>query len=322
MNVPIELDIWKGAWGLPSVDLDCLEIMTYAKFSGAPLQTRATNNPFKTPTGKLPVFRHGKTELLDFEDISFYLKEKKNFSADFGITPKQQADVSAFSHLLREKLYPALLYTWWIDQKNYIELTRPWYSRALPLPLNYYYPGRFEREARKTIETLYENCEDMAVIEAAVFSTAENCLSVLSNRLGESEFFFGKHPTSLDATVYAYLAPLLKAPFVVPVLQNHLKSFPNLVKFVGRVTQRYFSDCINESESKSTHTFSSSKNEGDEDFPHKRRNQILAGLFATFVMAGYALITGLVQVTVKDSDSENQGNEYEELFDGSEESEQ
>jgi hypothetical protein len=73
-----------------------------------------------------------------------------------------------------------------------------------------------------------------------VYREAERCLNTLSVRLGDEDFFFGSHPTSLDATVYAYLAPLLKVPFPSPALQNHLKSTSNLVKFVVRITQRYF----------------------------------------------------------------------------------
>lgn len=34
----------------------------------------------------------------------------------------------------------------------------------------------------------------------------------------------------------------------------------------------------------------------ESDFPNRRRYQILAGLFATAAMTGYALSTGLVQV--------------------------
>jgi len=73
-----------------------------------------------------------------------------------------------------------------------------------------------------------------------VYREAERCLNTLSVRLGDEDFFFGSHPTSLDATVYAYLAPLLKVPFPSPALQNYLKSTSNLVKFVVRITQRYF----------------------------------------------------------------------------------
>lgn len=40
------------------------------------------------------------------------------------------------------------------------------------------------------------------------------------------------------------------------------------------------------------------------DFPHRRRNMILAGLFALSAMVGYALLSGLVQIEITDDDSE------------------
>lgn len=74
-----------------------------------------------------------------------------------------------------------------------------------------------------------------------IFKEAEKCLTCLSNRLGDKDFFFGNHPSTLDSFVFGCLAPLLKAPFSANVLQNYLKACPNLVKFINRISQRYFS---------------------------------------------------------------------------------
>ncbi|XP_069673119.1 metaxin-1 isoform X2 [Periplaneta americana] len=314
MNRPMELNIWGGDWGLPSVDLHCLEVMAYAKFSGVPLQTCVTNNPFWTPNGRLPVFKHGKQVLSSFPEIAAYLR-KKNFSADFGLTPKQCAEVVAYTQLLKAQLYLALQYVWWVDTKNYVELIRPWYAKALPLPYNYYYPGRYEREAKTHLEALYDQDDDPLTIESYVYGEAEKCLTTLSVRLGEQDFFFGSHPTSLDATVYAYLAPLLKVPFPSPALQNYLKACSNLVKFVVRITQRYFPYAIQEYEAKKTaeEGTRAKTTDSESDFPNRRRNQILAGLFATVAMTGYALSTGLVQVSARDDLGERL-DDYEELF--------
>ncbi|KAK4022988.1 hypothetical protein OUZ56_008429 [Daphnia magna] len=81
--------------------------MTYAKFSGTPLKTKITNNPFKTPHGSLPVFRHENECLTKFGEISAYLR-KNNHTADFELSPKQCAEAFAYSHLIYEKLVPAL----------------------------------------------------------------------------------------------------------------------------------------------------------------------------------------------------------------------
>lgn len=73
-----------------------------------------------------------------------------------------------------------------------------------------------------------------------IFKKANKCLTCLSFRLGNDDYFFGNEPTSLDAFVYGCLAPLLKAPFPSSVFQNHLKANTNLVKFIDRITRRYF----------------------------------------------------------------------------------
>ena len=37
LNLRMELEAWSGDWGLPSIDAECLKILAFAKFSGAPL---------------------------------------------------------------------------------------------------------------------------------------------------------------------------------------------------------------------------------------------------------------------------------------------
>lgn len=300
MSESYQLDVWKGDWGLPSVDLNCLNLLAYAKFSGVPLKINPTSNPFRTPNGTLPVLRCGGETLDSVKDITAFFRTR-NYSADFGLTPKQCAEVVAYDTMLKEKIYPALQYVWWIDIKNYNEFIRPWYAKALPFPFNFYYPGKFERQAKAMMESLYPTEDEISVIENGVYSEAQKCLTLLSTRLGESEFFFGSHPTSLDAVIYSYLAPLLKAPLPNPALQNHLKACTNLVKFVTRISQRYFEDvCQKYERIKAEENVKKLRRDSESEFPNKRRNQFFAGLFATLAMVGYALSTGLVEVTIKD----------------------
>ncbi|XP_046749580.1 metaxin-1 [Diprion similis] len=300
MNESFQLDVWKGDWGLPSVDLNCLNILVYAKFSGAPVKINPTNNPFRTPNGVLPVLHCGSETLDSVKDITAFFR-KKNYTADFSLTPKQCAEVVAYDTMLKEKIYPALQYVWWVDIKNYNEFIQPWYAKALPFPFNFFYPGKFERQAKDMMESLYPTESEISAIENAVYSEAQKCLTLLSTRLGEREYFFGPHPTSLDAIIYSYLAPLLKAPLPNPALQNHLKACINLVKFVTRISQKYFPDICQEYERKKTEeNVRKLRRDSENEFPHKKRNQFLAGIFATVAMVGYALSTGIVEVTRND----------------------
>ncbi|KAK9507701.1 hypothetical protein O3M35_007498 [Rhynocoris fuscipes] len=292
LNRPIiKLDIWKGDWGLPSIDVESLRFLACARFCGTEYNVNKINNPFWTSKGSVPVVHYGSKEISDFHEFLDLLKSK-NVSPDEGLSKKQIAEAEAYTNMLKEKLYPALLYTWWIDEKNFTSFTKPWYMKTIPFPFNWYYSRKYWSHANSVMEALFESLGNTANVETKVYSDAEKCLTSLSIRLGESEFMFGAHPTSIDATLYAYLAPLLKAPFKSTVLQNHLKSCHNLQKFVIRITQRYFSQDCQEFEEQKRNM---DRSTNDCDYPHKRRNQFLATLFAAIAMFSYAVSTGIVQ---------------------------
>uniref|UniRef100_A0A0A9Z5R4 Metaxin-1 n=1 Tax=Lygus hesperus TaxID=30085 RepID=A0A0A9Z5R4_LYGHE len=290
---PIRIDVWKGDWGLPSVDLECLQFLAYIKINAIDMKITNVNNPYFTPEGKLPVIRLKDRNISRFEDLVKYM-EDKNMNPDYGLNRKQQAEAQAYRTLLKEKLFPALQYVWWLDQNNETGVTTPWYSRILPIPFNFYYPGKFKREAEGMLTALFDNYENDKDIESKVIGDAEKCLTAISIRLGSSDFIFGSHPTSIDATLYAYLAPLLKAPLRSTGLQNHLKACTNLNKYVSRMSQRYFSQDYNEYEAKRKKEMKAQKEQVEQD-PTLRRNQFIAVFVALAAMYGYAVSTGALQ---------------------------
>merc|ERR1712241_811747 len=122
----------------------------------------------------------------------------------------------------------------------------------------------------------------------------------MGNRLAEGHYMFGRSPSSVDAVMYGYLAPLLKAPFPSNTLQNYLNSCTNLVKFVVRISQNYFPRVVKSYEEKSREEQSKPRNkpsgdtqqaddqeEEEEGWPHQTRNKIIAGAVASTAMMGY-----------------------------------
>ncbi|XP_065334854.1 metaxin-1 [Cloeon dipterum] len=312
MSTPMTLDVWAGDWGLPSVDIQCIRIMMYARICGAPVQCRTVRTPFFSPSGKLPVFRHGSHTLTNFDDIAAYL-HRKNFGPT-QLVESQRCETVSYAAYLEEKLLPALLHIWWVNEKNYIELTRPWYAKALRLPFNFYYPGRYEQDAKLRLQSCYNGTPDE--IETQVYNDAEQCLNSLSQKLGDSQYFGGNCPFALDATIFAYLAPLLRAPFPSNRLQNHLKNCRTLVEFCKRVSQLYFENSFNkyDAEKKKAEAV---KKETDEDFPNQKRNWLGAAIFATAAMTGYLFSQGMLQISLqpqKSSAKRELGDDYEEIY--------
>ncbi|XP_062888433.1 metaxin-1b isoform X2 [Mobula hypostoma] len=109
MAVPLELFCWKGDWGLPSVDIESLTVLAYARFSGAPVRVHKLSNPWRSPLGVLPALKTENDVLSQPLQILAYLRKQK-YNADYGLSATQGADTMAFSSLIEEKLLPALIF--------------------------------------------------------------------------------------------------------------------------------------------------------------------------------------------------------------------
>ncbi|XP_054041503.1 metaxin-3 isoform X4 [Rissa tridactyla] len=210
MAAPMELSCWGGDWGLPSLHPESLTVMAYAKFSGAPLIVNTISNSWRAPKGEVPV--------LISEDIVI----------------SQPAKILNF---LRKQLH-----TFWVEAENYCSVTKPWFASRIPFPLSLYLPGKMSREALNRILLTRGGPPPYSLteVEAQIYRDAKECLNLLSKRLGTSQFFFGHTPTTLDAFVFGFLAPIYKVCFPRVQLQEHLKQLPNLCRFCDDILTCYF----------------------------------------------------------------------------------
>ncbi|XP_062942872.1 metaxin-3 isoform X2 [Cynocephalus volans] len=210
MAAPLELSCWGGGWGLPSVHSESLVVMAYAKFSGAPLKVSIIDTTWRGSRGDIPI--------LTTEDNIV----------------SQPAKILNF---LRKQLH-----TFWVESDNYFTVTKPWFASQIPFPLSLILPGRMSKGALNRIlltrgePPLYHLQE----VEAQIYRDAKECLNLLSHRLGTSQFFFGDTPSTLDAYVFGFLAPLYKVRFPKVQLQEHLKQLSNLCRFCDDILNSYF----------------------------------------------------------------------------------
>ncbi|XP_030647064.1 metaxin-3 [Chanos chanos] len=243
MATPMELLCWGGDWDLPSVHTESLIVLAYAKFAGANLIAKPIDWTWRTITTTVPQLHHDGATVTEPTYILNYLR-KQRFNADYDLTAKQGADTMAYIALVEEKLRPALLHTFWVDSENYSNLTRPWFSSHSPFPLNFFVPARHATLALSRILLTKGEAplHSIAEVEGKIYSEAKECLNLLSHRLGTAHYFFGNTPTSLDAFVFGYIAPLHKANLPSGQLQNHLKQLTNLCQFCNAILKNYFTD--------------------------------------------------------------------------------
>ncbi|XP_024131995.1 metaxin-3 isoform X1 [Oryzias melastigma] len=242
MAAAMELRCWGADWGLPSVHTDSLVVLAYSRFSGAKLTVSHIDWTWKTLTANSPELLCGDSVVQEPAQILSFMR-KQRFNADYELTARQGADTMAYIALLEEKLRPALLHTFWVDAENYTSLTRPWFASRSPFPLNFIVPSRLASIALSRILLTKGEAplHRISEIEGKIYSDAKECLNLLSYRLGTANHFFGNSPTSLDAFVFGFVAPLHKASLPSSHLQSHLKQLENLTHFCDNILEVYFS---------------------------------------------------------------------------------
>ncbi|XP_042537450.1 metaxin-1 [Dipodomys spectabilis] len=294
MAAPMELFCWSGGWGLPSVDLDSLTVLTYTRFTGAPLKVHKITNPWRSPSGTLPALRTSQGEVISAPQKIITHLRKEKYNADYDLSARQGADTLAFMSLLEEKLLPVLIHTFWIDTKNYVEVTRKWYAEAMPFPLNFFLPGRMQRQYMERLQLTNgkPSPENEEEVEKELYQEARECLTLLSQRLGSQKFFFGDAPASLDAFVFSHLALLLQVKMPSGKLQIHLRGLQNLCVYCSHILSLYFPwDGAAVPPPRQTPAAPDTEEE-----PNRRRNQILSVLAGLVAMVGYALLSGIISI--------------------------
>ena len=296
----MELLSWSPDCGLPSWHQRCLAFRAYAKFAGAPVNVRSTNNPFWTENGDLPVFRGANGFVTsDFRVFVEHLAGK-GFSTDARLDAKQKAENTAFEQLLQNSLGPALALAFWVDSRNHVEFTRPWFAKKLMFPLGLFYPNRYWKRANALVESVTSvdcalNSEidvEYALMEKVVLKHAEECLQLLSVRLGTNTFFHGNAPCSLDALVFSYVAPLIKVTLPSTNVTSCANKHTNLVRYVSRILTAYFPDIVASENEES----SKEKDKSDEDKSLGSWSNILgSATIAILAMTGYAFSSGLAE---------------------------
>jgi len=240
------LYVYDGDHGLPSVNIECIQTMLYLSIAKVPVQIRVLNNIKYCTLYSAPSFLHKNITFKSFADIVLYLRTL-NYNLDSKLTLKQKSEALAITNLVQSKLKVVTEFVYWVDQRNYEEFSRVWYTRALPMPFNLIHTKRFKEYAFNLVESLYPNDYTMEFIKEYLGALATECLSSLSTRLGTSMFFYGEEPTTLDVVIYSHIAPLLKLPFPSNNITSLVSLWPNLVNFVKRIDEKYLPEVPKES---------------------------------------------------------------------------
>ena len=232
----IKLIQFAPALGLPNASPFCLKLETYLRMANVPYEIPpVTMAAFsKAPKGKMPYIEDNGKLIADSAFIIAHLKARYGDPLDANLTPEQRAISQAFTRLLEENLYWAVVYARWIEPAGWA-ITRPAFFNAMPAPFKWFVPTLARRGLVKSLHGHGMGRHS----REEIYAIGQRDITAVADYLGEKKFFLGESPSSVDATVYGFLANLIRAPIENP-LKEHAKQYPQLEAYCTRMQDRYF----------------------------------------------------------------------------------
>lgn len=232
----IKLYQFEPAWGLPSPSPFCMKLETYLRMAEISYEIIPHADIRKSPKGKMPYIEHEGQLLGDSGLIIEYLQKIFGDKLDQNLTRSEHAISLAIRRLVEENLYWVGIYSRWAEQKNW-KMVKSTFFGFLPPVVRTILP---EILRRRVLNHMYGHGIGRHKREE-IYHIGKTDLSALSVFLGDKAFFMGESPTSIDATVYGFLANVLWTPIESP-LKEHGKNLENLPTYCNRMKERFYRD--------------------------------------------------------------------------------
>ncbi len=224
---PLQLFQPPGAWGLSSISPFCVKLETWLRLAGIPYVTRPAD-PRSAPMGKVPFVSISGVIQADSQLIIEHLTETRGIRLDEALTPRQRACAHALRMTVEGSLYFHITHARWISPDGFAAY-RPVIASIMPAPVRLFGPHLVRRMVRQQLHG--HGLGRFSDAERAILAAAD--AEMLRCALSGDGFAMGEHPCTVDASLYAMIASILRFP--VDSTLKTLISRPELIDYVARM---------------------------------------------------------------------------------------
>jgi glutathione S-transferase len=212
-----------------------LKLATWLRVTGIEHETNVENDPRKGPKSKSPWIVDGDLTLGDTEFIIAHLKSSRAVDPDARLSPRERALALTLRRTYEEHFHQIAEYSYWELDQGW-EHTRghfdflPAVVRPLLLKIirsDCRKEGRIRGIGRHSAEEIARKAADD--------------LDAAETILGDQPYLFGSEPTTVDCTLYGFLALTLWSP-ICYFAQDELKRRGKLVAHCERMRERYWQE--------------------------------------------------------------------------------
>lgn len=228
------------AFGLPDGSPFVVKVETYLRMTGQAYEV-ALADVRKAPRKQLPFIELDGERIPDSSTIIARLEARRGDALDAHLDAAQRATGLAFKTMLEEHLYFGLLYLRWATPAGWavFEPTLRAMLGAMGVPS--LLRGLVAKKARQQVIARGRIQGMGRRPHAEIITTCTAMVDALAQQLGDGPFFLGAQPSSVDATVYAFVSGMLCPAFTHEV-RAHAEARPNLVAYAARMHAAYWAE--------------------------------------------------------------------------------
>lgn len=223
-------------WGTPNLSPFCSKLETYLRLAKID-HTVALSDMRRAPKGKIPYVRIGDELMGDSQLIIERLESLRDEPLDHWLDPAQRALAHAVRRMLEEGLYFVLMASRW-DSQWTASHQREAFTKVLPAGVRWAFP-LIVRDVKKKLRSQGTGRHT----EAERNEMGVKDLESVATLLGEKRYFLGDRPSTVDATVFAFVSGVLVFPG-----DSRLRAFAraqkNLVEYESRMRAELFPELV------------------------------------------------------------------------------
>ncbi|WP_441289907.1 glutathione S-transferase family protein [Sorangium sp. KYC3313] len=224
-----------AAWGVPNISPFCLKLETWLRMAGLPYEVRSAD-PRRAPKGKIPYADIDGCTMGDSQLIIEHMERAHGDKLDAHLTAEARARGHVIRRMLEEAFYWMVVFVRWSEPEGWAAY-RPIFLPLMPRVVG----GVIVELLRKRMTGMLRAQGTGRHSREEIYAQGKADLGAIATLLGDQPFMLGTEPSSVDATVYALLASVLRFPVDSP-LKRHAEAQPNLVAYCERMRQRYYAD--------------------------------------------------------------------------------
>ncbi|MCY1076182.1 glutathione S-transferase family protein [Archangium lansingense] len=224
-----------AAFGVSDISPFCLKLETYLRMTGIPYTPKPAAFG-KAPKGKIPFIEEDGSYLGDSQFIIEHLKRKHGNTLDAKLSTEDLAKGHLVRRTLEDSLNWVILQERWISDDGW-RVYKPIFEALFPPVVGKAIVPLIRRGVGKAMQA--HGMGRHRPEEILEMGKAD--VSAVAAVLGDKPFLLGDHPTSFDATLFAFILSILAFPVDSP-LRKHTQGQQNLVRYCERFQQRYFAN--------------------------------------------------------------------------------